>query len=45
MIEVPFDPHLRTGGVINMPEHVAETTRQSFVEIAAALAGRFTDGA
>jgi MinD-like ATPase involved in chromosome partitioning or flagellar assembly len=43
VLEIPFDPHLRTGGVINVPDHVADTTRQSFVEIAAALAGRFVE--
>ena len=41
VFEVPFDPHLRTGGVINVPDQLAATTRQSFIEIAAALGERF----
>ncbi len=41
VFEVPFDPHLRTGGVINLPDQLAAPTRQSFLEIAAALGERF----
>ncbi len=41
VFEVPFDPHLRTGCVINVPDQLAATTRQSFIEIAAALGERF----
>ncbi len=41
VFEVPFDPHLRTGGVVNVPDQLAAPTRQSFIEIAAALGERF----
>jgi MinD-like ATPase involved in chromosome partitioning or flagellar assembly len=43
VLEVPFDPHLRTGGAINVRDQLAATTRQSFIEIAAALAQRFAE--
>jgi MinD-like ATPase involved in chromosome partitioning or flagellar assembly len=41
VVEVPFDPHLRPGGVINVKEEMARTTRRKFLQIAAAVAGFF----
>ena len=40
VIEVPFDSHLRPGGVIDVANEMAPTTRRSFYEIAAE---RFAD--
>ena len=41
VVEVPFDPHLRPGGVIDVKEEMARTTRRRFLQIAAAVAGFF----
>lgn len=41
VIEVPFDGHLRPGGVIDHTREMSTTTRRRFVEIAAALADHF----
>jgi MinD-like ATPase involved in chromosome partitioning or flagellar assembly len=41
VIEVPFDGHLRPGGVIDGTTEMSPVTRRRFVEIAAALAGHF----
>jgi MinD-like ATPase involved in chromosome partitioning or flagellar assembly len=41
VVEVPFDPHLRPGGVIDVRDEMARTTRRRFLEIAAAVAGFF----
>ncbi|WP_308212820.1 MinD/ParA family ATP-binding protein [Mycolicibacterium arenosum] len=41
VIEVPFDAHLRPGGVISGTRDLAPATRRKFVEIAAALAEHF----
>jgi MinD-like ATPase involved in chromosome partitioning or flagellar assembly len=41
VVEVPFDSHLRPGGVINGTAHMDPATRRRFVEIAAALAEHF----
>jgi MinD-like ATPase involved in chromosome partitioning or flagellar assembly len=41
VIEVPFDGHLRPGGVIDGTAEMSAATRRRFVEIAAALAGHF----
>src|SRR5579875_1442408 len=41
VVEVPFDPHLRPGGVIDVSHEMAPATRRSFLEIAAAVAGFF----
>src|SRR5271165_3086323 len=41
VVEVPFDPHLRPGGVIDVKEEMARTTRGKFLQIAAAVAGFF----
>ncbi|WP_374198831.1 MinD/ParA family protein [Mycobacterium sp. MYCO198283] len=47
VIEVPFDPHLRPGGVIDVTSELNPTTRRRIIEIAAAIAEHFastTDG-
>jgi MinD-like ATPase involved in chromosome partitioning or flagellar assembly len=41
VIEVPFDPHLRPGGVIDLANEMKPKTRQRFYEIAAAIAEHF----
>jgi MinD-like ATPase involved in chromosome partitioning or flagellar assembly len=41
VFEVPFDPNLRAGGVVNVSDQLAAPTRQSLIEIAAALGERF----
>jgi MinD-like ATPase involved in chromosome partitioning or flagellar assembly len=41
VIEVPFDGHLRPGGVIDTTRGMSAATRRRFVEIAAALANQF----
>jgi hypothetical protein len=38
---VPFDGHLRPGGVIDRTTEMAPATRRKFIEIAAALAEHF----
>ena len=43
VIEVPFDSHLRPGGVIDVANQMSPKTRRSFYEIAAAVAERFAD--
>lgn len=43
VIEMPFDPHLRTGGVIDVSGPIVSDTRQRYIEIAAAIAGYFAD--
>jgi MinD-like ATPase involved in chromosome partitioning or flagellar assembly len=48
VVEVPFDPHLRPGGVIDVRREMAPATRRRFLEIAATVAGYFAsrpDGA
>lgn len=48
VIEVPFDPHLRPGGVIDVGHEMAPATRRKFLEITATIAGYFAarpDGA
>lgn len=42
VIEVPFDPHLRPGGVIDVTREMAPATRRKFLEITATIAGYFT---
>lgn len=47
VVEVPFDPHLRPGGVIDVDTQIHRTTRRRILEIAAAVAEHFaatTDG-
>ena len=41
VIEVPFDGHLRPGGVIDQTSEMSAATRRRFIEIAAALAEHF----
>jgi MinD-like ATPase involved in chromosome partitioning or flagellar assembly len=41
-VEVPFDPHLRPGGVIDVKDEMARKTRRTFLQIAATVAGFFT---
>ena len=41
VIEVPFDGHLRPGGVIDRTSEMSPATRRRFIEIAAALAEHF----
>ena len=43
VIEVPFDSHLRPGGVIDVANGMAPNTRRSFYEIAATIAKHFAD--
>jgi MinD-like ATPase involved in chromosome partitioning or flagellar assembly len=41
VVEVPFDPHLRPGGVIDVRHEMAPAARRKFLEIAATVAGHF----
>ncbi len=41
VVEVPFDPHLRPGGVIDVSSEMDRRTRRRFLEIAAAIAQHF----
>src|SRR5205085_4526621 len=41
VIEVPFDPHLRPGGVIDVSGEMAPATRRKFLQITATVAGYF----
>jgi MinD-like ATPase involved in chromosome partitioning or flagellar assembly len=41
VVEVPFDGHLRPGGVIDGTAQMSAATRRRFIEIAAALAEHF----
>jgi MinD-like ATPase involved in chromosome partitioning or flagellar assembly len=41
VIEIPFDPHLRPGGVIDIKEEVQRLTRRRLLELAAACAEHF----
>ncbi|MBV9512894.1 MAG: MinD/ParA family protein [Mycobacteriaceae bacterium] len=41
VFEVPFDPHLRPGGVIDVANAMSPRTRRRFLEIAASIAGHF----
>lgn len=42
VVEVPFDPHLRPGGVIDVMTEMAPGTRRRFLQIAAIIAHYFT---
>ncbi len=47
VVEVPFDSHLRPGGVIDVSSEMSPLTRRRFIEITAAIAEHFastTDG-
>ena len=41
VVEVPFDPHLRPGGVIDVDGEMAPATRRRFLQITATIAGYF----
>lgn len=41
VVEVPFDPHLRPGGVIDVTREMAPRTRRAFLQIAAIIAHHF----
>lgn len=41
VVEVPFDPHLRPGGVIDVSREMASKTKAAFLQIAAAVVGHF----
>lgn len=41
VVEVPFDPHLRPGGVIDVKHEMAIATRRKFLEATAMIAGFF----
>ena len=41
VVEVPFDPHLRPGGVIDMSHQMASATRRKFLHVTATVAGYF----
>lgn len=43
VVEVPFDPHLRPGGVIDVRGEMAGTTRMRFLQITATVAGHFAN--
>lgn len=47
VVEIPFDSHLRPGGVIDVTSDMSALTRRRFIEITAAIAEHFastTDG-
>ena len=41
VVEVPFDPHLRPGGVVDVDGEMALATRRRFLQITATIAGYF----
>ncbi|WP_437339973.1 MinD/ParA family ATP-binding protein [Mycobacterium asiaticum] len=41
VIEVPFDPHLRPGGVIDVTHEMSPATRLKFLQVAATITGYF----
>jgi MinD-like ATPase involved in chromosome partitioning or flagellar assembly len=41
VVEVPFDPHLRPGGVIDVDNEMAPATRRRFLQITATIGGYF----
>jgi MinD-like ATPase involved in chromosome partitioning or flagellar assembly len=41
VVEVPFDPHLRPGGIIDVQSELARPTRRKFLQITAVIAGFF----
>jgi MinD-like ATPase involved in chromosome partitioning or flagellar assembly len=41
VVEVPFDPHLRPGGVIDVSHEMAAATRRKFLQVTAAVAEYF----
>jgi MinD-like ATPase involved in chromosome partitioning or flagellar assembly len=41
VVEVPFDPHLRPGGVIDVNSDMQPATRRKFLQITAIVAQHF----
>jgi hypothetical protein len=41
VIEVPFDPHLRPGGVIDVRHEMGPATRRKLMQVTAIVAGYF----
>jgi len=41
VVEVPFDPHLRPGGVIDVSREMAPATRRRFLQVTATIAAYF----
>ncbi len=41
VVEVPFDPHLRPGGVIDVSREMAPATRRKFLQVTATIAEYF----
>ena len=41
VVEVPYDPHLRPGGVIDVNGEMAPATRRKFLEVTATIVGYF----
>ncbi len=41
VVEVPFDPHLRPGGVIDVNREMTPATRRGFLQVTATVAGHF----
>jgi MinD-like ATPase involved in chromosome partitioning or flagellar assembly len=41
VVEVPFDPHLRPGGVIDVNNEMDPATRRRFLQVAATIVGYF----
>lgn len=41
VVEVPFDPHLRPGGVIDVRSELVPATRRRFLQVAATVAEQF----
>jgi MinD-like ATPase involved in chromosome partitioning or flagellar assembly len=41
VVEVPFDPHLRPGGVIDVSHEMAPATRRKLLQVTATIAGYF----
>jgi MinD-like ATPase involved in chromosome partitioning or flagellar assembly len=43
VFEIPFDPHMRPGGVIDVQNEMSPKTRRRFQEIASAIAEQFAE--
>jgi hypothetical protein len=41
VVEIPFDPHLRPGGVIDVSHEMAAPTRLKFLQVTAMVAAHF----
>jgi MinD-like ATPase involved in chromosome partitioning or flagellar assembly len=40
-VDVPFDPHLRPGGIVDVQSELGRPTRRKFLQITAVIAGFF----